>query len=76
MADDQSDFEYQLQAQQYYQQQQQQSGDTAQTYVDPTDGTVYEWDAEKRAWFPKVHTSQRLLYIISIIIPTRSTVTF
>lgn len=25
-----------------------------QTYVDPTDGTVYEWDSEKRGWFPKV----------------------
>ena len=24
------------------------------TYVDPSDGTVYEWDAEKRGWFPKV----------------------
>lgn len=25
-----------------------------QTYVDPTDGTVYEWDREKQGWFPKV----------------------
>ena len=25
-----------------------------QTYVDPTDGTVYEWNSEKRGWFPKV----------------------
>lgn len=25
-----------------------------QTYVDPTDGTVYEWDSQKRGWFPKV----------------------
>ena len=24
------------------------------TYEDPNDGTVYEWDEEKRAWFPKV----------------------
>ncbi len=24
------------------------------TYKDPNDGTVYEWDEEKRAWFPKV----------------------
>ena len=28
--------------------------DETQTYVDPSDGTVYEWDAEKRGWFPKV----------------------
>lgn len=26
-----------------------------QTYTDPTDGTVYIWDREKNAWFPKVY---------------------
>jgi len=26
-----------------------------QTYTDPADGTVYIWDREKNAWFPKVH---------------------
>lgn len=30
-------------------------GDT-HTYTDPHDGTVYFWDKEKRAWFPKVCT--------------------
>ncbi|GFT72369.1 HIV Tat-specific factor 1 [Nephila pilipes] len=24
------------------------------TYVDPNDGTVYEWDAKKQAYFPKI----------------------
>lgn len=24
------------------------------TYTDPEDGTVYDWDQEKKAWFPKV----------------------
>ena len=24
------------------------------TYTDPNDGTIYEWDAEKRGWIPKV----------------------
>ncbi|XP_053328877.1 HIV Tat-specific factor 1 [Spea bombifrons] len=24
------------------------------TYKDPTDGTEYEWDQEKKAWFPKI----------------------
>lgn len=24
------------------------------TYTDPSDGTVYEWDPEKRGWIPKV----------------------
>ncbi|KAJ9591765.1 hypothetical protein L9F63_001701 [Diploptera punctata] len=28
-------------------------GDT-HTYTDATDGTVYIWDREKNAWFPKV----------------------
>lgn len=27
---------------------------TTQTYTDPADGTVYIWDREKNAWFPKV----------------------
>ena len=26
----------------------------SKTYTD-SDGTVYEWDQEKRAWFPKVN---------------------
>ena len=30
------------------------------TYTDP-DGTVYEWDHEKQAWFPKVHIKYFLL---------------
>lgn len=28
------------------------------TYVDPADGAAYEWDLEKKAWFPKVGTVQ------------------
>ena len=32
----------------------QQETSATHTYQDPNDGTVYEWDAEKRAWFPKV----------------------
>ena len=31
--------------------------DAETTYVDPTDGTVYEWVEQKRAWFPKVSTN-------------------
>lgn len=31
-----------------------QSGSDPYTYVDPNDGTVYEWDVEKKAWFPKL----------------------
>lgn len=28
-------------------------GDTA-IYTDPSDGSAYEWDAQKKAWIPKV----------------------
>ena len=55
---DLSDFEYQLQAERLAGD----AGDTGaaggwdktQTYTDPSDGTLYEWDAEKKGWFPKV----------------------
>ncbi|XP_064489495.1 17S U2 SnRNP complex component HTATSF1-like isoform X2 [Ornithodoros turicata] len=33
---------------------QKQANEARCTYTDPNDGTVYEWDAEKNAWFPKV----------------------
>lgn len=29
-------------------------GSDPYTYTDPVDGTVYDWDHEKKAWFPKV----------------------
>uniref|UniRef100_A0A915JB03 17S U2 SnRNP complex component HTATSF1 n=1 Tax=Romanomermis culicivorax TaxID=13658 RepID=A0A915JB03_ROMCU len=29
-------------------------GSTSNIYVDPVDGTAYEWDYDKRAWFPKI----------------------
>lgn len=28
--------------------------DGVKTYRDPTDGTIYEWDGDKKAWFPKL----------------------
>lgn len=50
-----NDFDFQLQAERQY------SGNSAPgqqaastTYTDPQDGTVYEWDAQKKGWFPKV----------------------
>lgn len=54
------DFEFQLQAEQGY------TGIVAgvqpaggSTYVDPTDGTVYEWDEKQRGWVPKVTYSNK-----------------
>ena len=38
-------------------------GSDPNTYTDPEDGTVYDWDPEKKAWFPKVWTSQLFLSI-------------
>ncbi|KAG8008050.1 HIV Tat-specific factor 1-like protein [Nibea albiflora] len=29
-------------------------GSDPYTYTDPDDGTVYDWDHEKKAWFPKI----------------------
>ena len=55
MASELEDFEYQLNAAKGY------VGTTssttqgsASTYVDPSDGTVYEWDQKQRGWVPKV----------------------
>lgn len=39
-----------------------------QTYTDPADGTVYIWDREKNAWFPKVN------YKINICVPFPSVI--
>ena len=49
------DFEYQLQAEKEFQTASAtQDQAAAATYTDPNDGTVYEWDAQRKGWFPKV----------------------
>ena len=55
------DFEFQLRAEKDFQTTQQvqpayTTGAAGNTYVDPSDGTVYEWDPQRRGWFPKVLT--------------------
>ncbi|TNN66460.1 HIV Tat-specific factor 1 [Liparis tanakae] len=30
------------------------AGSDPNTYTDPEDGTVYDWDNDKKAWFPKI----------------------
>ena len=52
--EDMDDFEYQLQAQKEFLEASQPQEQEGYTYVDPADGTVYEWSDEKRAWFPKI----------------------
>ncbi|XP_051972570.1 HIV Tat-specific factor 1-like [Xyrauchen texanus] len=52
--DGNKEFHEQLRLQQLYGQREQ-SGDDPYTFVDPEDGTGYDWDHEKRAWFPKIN---------------------
>ncbi|XP_051764014.1 HIV Tat-specific factor 1 isoform X2 [Ctenopharyngodon idella] len=53
-SDGNKEFHEQLRLQQLYEQKKE-GGDDPFTYVDPEDGTVYDWDHEKRAWFPKIN---------------------
>lgn len=51
------DFEYQLRAEKEYGEGSLSTEDSkARTYVDANDGVVYEWDADRGGWFPKVNT--------------------
>ncbi|XP_071955260.1 17S U2 SnRNP complex component HTATSF1-like [Antedon mediterranea] len=51
MENDQTEFERQLKLEKELAAEKDES---SRTYTDPNDGTVYEWDESKRAWFPKV----------------------
>uniref|UniRef100_A0A7M4EM91 17S U2 SnRNP complex component HTATSF1 n=1 Tax=Crocodylus porosus TaxID=8502 RepID=A0A7M4EM91_CROPO len=54
--DGNDEFHQQLRLQQLYGEGGGGEGDTdAFTYVDPADGAAYEWDREKKAWFPKIN---------------------
>lgn len=48
------EFEEQLRLQQLYGQKAADDGSDPYTYTDPEDGTVYDWDHDKKAWFPKI----------------------
>ncbi|XP_072231465.1 17S U2 SnRNP complex component HTATSF1 [Leuresthes tenuis] len=47
------EFMEQLRMQELYGQRKE-DGSDPYTYTDPEDGTVYDWDHEKKAWFPKI----------------------
>nr|XP_046266562.1 HIV Tat-specific factor 1 [Scatophagus argus]XP_046266563.1 HIV Tat-specific factor 1 [Scatophagus argus]XP_046266565.1 HIV Tat-specific factor 1 [Scatophagus argus] len=47
------EFVEQLRMQELYSQRNE-DGSDPYTYTDPEDGTVYDWDHEKKAWFPKI----------------------
>ncbi|XP_017581205.1 HIV Tat-specific factor 1 [Pygocentrus nattereri] len=52
-SDRNKEFLEQLRLQELYGQKRE-DGDDPYTYVDPEDGTVYDWDHDKKAWFPKI----------------------
>ncbi|XP_017344282.2 HIV Tat-specific factor 1 [Ictalurus punctatus] len=52
-SDGNREFHEQLRLQELYSQRRG-DGDDPYTYVDPEDGTAYDWDHEKKAWFPKI----------------------
>ncbi|XP_041808494.1 HIV Tat-specific factor 1 [Chelmon rostratus] len=47
------EFMEQLRMQELYSQRSE-DGSDPYTYTDPEDGTVYDWDHDKKAWFPKI----------------------
>lgn len=54
-SDSNKEFMEQLRLQELYGQRKE-DGTDPYTYTDPEDGTVYDWDHDKKAWFPKVCT--------------------
>lgn len=57
------EFKEQLRMQELYAQRNADDSDPY-TYTDPEDGTVYDWDHDKKAWFPKVRVSSLLLLLL------------
>uniref|UniRef100_A0A667ZPW8 17S U2 SnRNP complex component HTATSF1 n=1 Tax=Myripristis murdjan TaxID=586833 RepID=A0A667ZPW8_9TELE len=52
-SDGNKEFLEQLRLQQLYGQRNE-DGSDPYSYTDPEDGTVYDWDHDKKAWFPKI----------------------
>ncbi|XP_063954481.1 17S U2 SnRNP complex component HTATSF1-like [Lytechinus pictus] len=63
------DFEYQLKLEQ----EEQWKRDNGYIYTDPNDGTMYEWDPEKQAWFPRVDENFIASYQASYGVTTEGT---
>ncbi|KAG9478394.1 hypothetical protein GDO78_013417 [Eleutherodactylus coqui] len=55
-------FYEQLRLQQLYGNREKEEGQDGRTFRDPSDGTEYEWDLEKKAWFPKITEDFLALY--------------
>ncbi|XP_068107082.1 17S U2 SnRNP complex component HTATSF1 [Hyperolius riggenbachi] len=55
-------FYEQLRLQELYGHRDTQDGEDPYIFKDPTDGTEYEWDPEKKAWFPKISEDFLAMY--------------
>ena len=60
------EFEYQIRAEQEEREgKSKEESSTNKTYIDPSDGTVYEWDEKRNGWFPKVCKLHPYTYILA-----------
>ncbi|XP_015687955.1 HIV Tat-specific factor 1 [Protobothrops mucrosquamatus] len=72
-SDRNEDFHQQLRLQELYERKEDGGGgDEPFTYTDSADGTQYEWDREKKAWFPKVTEDFLATYHANYGFPTES----
>ncbi|CAI9579551.1 unnamed protein product [Staurois parvus] len=55
-------FYEQLRLQELYGNRDRGDGQDPYTFKDPTDGTEYEWDHDKKAWFPKISDDFLAMY--------------
>ncbi|XP_054852868.1 HIV Tat-specific factor 1 [Eublepharis macularius] len=71
-SDGNDEFYQQLRLQELYGKKEAEGRSDAFTYKDPADGTEYEWDSSKKAWFPKVTEDFLATYHANYGFPTDS----
>ncbi|XP_077165097.1 17S U2 SnRNP complex component HTATSF1 [Paroedura picta] len=71
-ADRNEEFYQQLRLQELYGKKAPEGESDPFTYTDPADGTQYEWDRDKKAWFPKVTEDFLATYHANYGFPTDS----
>ncbi|CAI5779331.1 HIV Tat-specific factor 1 [Podarcis lilfordi] len=70
--DQNEEFYQQLWLQELYGKKNEEGSKDPFTYMDPADGTQYEWDCDKKAWFPKVTEDFLATYHANYGFPTES----
>ncbi|XP_061454701.1 HIV Tat-specific factor 1 [Rhineura floridana] len=71
-SDRNEEFYQQLRLQELYSKKEDEGGEEPFTYTDSADGTQYEWDRDKKAWFPKVTEDFLATYHANYGFPTES----